>query len=73
MKRIYYANQLVFEIPDSEFDQLVRSMCVGNYEFYNGAYIHTSNDSRPWYRCDGTPVLLEDVPKEILVLNLINP
>lgn len=74
MSRIYYANQLVFDIPASELNALTRSMCVGNYEFYSGAYVHTSkNDLRPWYRCDGTPVLLEDVPKELRLLELLNP
>lgn len=43
-------------------------------EIYNGCYIY-HNSGLPsrsnWYRGDFTPVLLEDVPKELLLLKLL--
>lgn len=51
-----------------------------NSEVYNGAYVYSPYTAKvdridcPWYRSDCTPVLLEDVPKElrayVLILNL---
>lgn len=41
-----------------------------NDEIYNGGYIYQPVDQR-WYRCDFTPVLLEDVPKELRVAVLL--
>ena len=42
-------------------------------DVYNGSYVFNT-ERREWYRCDGTPALLEDVPKVqrmlALVLNL---
>lgn len=42
-------------------------------DVYNGGYVYQTG-TREWYRCDLTPVLLEDVPKVlrmlVLVLNL---
>lgn len=42
-------------------------------DVYNGGYVYATTN-RAWYRCDYTPVLLEDVPKVqrmlVLVLNL---
>lgn len=43
-------------------------------KIYNEGYVYApSNTYRgsPWYRCDLTPVLLEDVPKELRVLVLL--
>lgn len=42
-------------------------------DMYNGGFVF-NNITREWYRCDMTPVLIEDVPKVqrmlVLVLNL---
>ena len=44
-------------------------------EIYNGCYIYGMPLPRScpagWWRADGTPVLLEDVPKELLLLKLL--
>lgn len=39
-------------------------------EVYQGGYAYTTTE-RKWYRCDLTPVLLEDVPKRLRMLQLI--
>lgn len=39
-------------------------------EVYDGAYYFNAHE-REWYRMDGTPVLLEDVPKVIRMLALV--
>jgi hypothetical protein len=48
----------------------------GNFrlEIYNKGYVYTRkyhDRQRTWYRCDYTPVLLEDVPKEYRLLLLL--
>jgi hypothetical protein len=72
--RVYYANQLVviWHVHPREvlkFDPL-------ETEIYNGGYIKYPEGHQlypsGWARCDGTPVLLEDVPKELRVLELLN-
>ena len=73
---IFYAGQLVFEIPKEELNALARSMCHGNYEFYSGAYVYVPTNllrERQWFRMDMTPVLPADVPSELkLTLLLLN-
>jgi hypothetical protein len=71
--RLYYANQVVWEGWVTPFDNLSFENLPP--DFYNGGYIkypddHKVNPSK-WARPDGTPVLLEDVPKELLTLELL--
>ena len=63
---VFYAGLLYGEYDSKSFRLLqVRSDC----ELYNGAYVFRTNltkhPDRPWYRMDGTPCLLADVPKEL--------
>lgn len=39
-------------------------------DVYNGGYVYATNE-REWYRCDFTPVLIEDVPKVLQMLQLV--
>lgn len=38
-------------------------------DVYNGGYVYKTDD-HTWYRCDGMPVLIEDVPKLLRMLQL---
>lgn len=71
--RIFYAGLLYCECTDQEI-RLIRTNMPP--EIYNGGYMfvtqtHPPGFAGPWYRIDGTPVLLEDVPKTYLTLNLL--
>jgi hypothetical protein len=75
---VFYAGMLLIKIPVDEYSQWRRSMCHGDPEVYNGAFVYCHQPQQRgaveksfWYRMDGTPVLLSDVPKELHVLNLI--
>ena len=59
---VFYANQLYMSVEEGRSYQLIE-------EVYNGGYLIGS--SRKWYRCDLTPVLDEDVPKELKTLALL--
>ena len=71
--RIYYANMLygtTFYEPNHGFPSF--------WDLPEGIYLKFPADQEDywpglWYRKDLTPVLLEDVPKELLVLELLNP
>lgn len=74
--RVYYANQVHMDWFKKPKGVSILSM-VGS-EVYNGGYLRLKNAILPsvdhqWYRCDLTPVLLEEVPKELRLLELINP
>jgi hypothetical protein len=75
--RLYYANQLIrqwarlshptYSISREILEDLGR-------EIYNGGYVCSTtvnNNGTEWFRCDTTPVLLGDVPKELLLLELL--
>lgn len=69
---VFYANLLLFQFDSvAEFHTWRRSMVVGNHEIYNGAVVFAPADTRPWLRMDLTPMLLEDVPKELRTLALL--
>jgi hypothetical protein len=73
--RLYYANQLVLTAAVRQ-NETMRFQGLPP-DIYNGGYMkypkgHNFYPSE-WCRCDATPVLLEDVPKELLVLELLNP
>jgi hypothetical protein len=77
---LFYANQLVDELeyPDpigfNKLGRLVQSLY--GHEIYNGGYLYAAvSDSTPcrWWRCDLTPLLDDEVPKELrLLLVLLN-
>jgi hypothetical protein len=82
---VFYAGQLLIEIPIGEFKEWARSMCHGDPEVYNGAWVYGTSSPRhvpgaavpippqspDWYRMDGTPALKSDVPKDIQTLVLL--
>lgn len=67
---VFYAGLLYADTDMAEL-KLLHTTCGS--EIYNGAYQYWvgSHDSRAWYRMDGTPVLLDDVPKELRMLVLL--
>lgn len=70
---VFYANQVLLEA-----DKPMAGMFIA---LPDGAYVYFERSRKPspksvfdrwgWYRKDLTPVLLEDVPKELRVLQLI--
>lgn len=64
---VYYAGLVYGEYTIKEYRDMRRSC---SKEFYNGAYYKSKHD-KTWYRMDGTPVLLVDVPKNLLTLELL--
>lgn len=69
---IFYAGML--------YENLSNKTSVPNYvvalpnEIYQGGYIYMpwlADERIHWHRCDLTPVLLEDVPKELRALALL--
>ncbi len=71
---VFYAGLVLLTFDDEkECHVWRRAACHGSPEIYNGAYVFNQNPSggRPWYRMDGTPVLLSDVPKELRAWQLV--
>lgn len=71
--RVYYANQVFMEFYVGPFDLMkLDPMYV---EVINGGYIKYPQSHQifptKWSKCDGTPVLIEDVPKELLTMELL--
>ena len=70
---VFYAGQVLIEL-ESKKALLIwcRSTHVECPEFYNGSYVYCPNQFRyGWGRPNFTPMLLEDAPKELRVLQLI--
>lgn len=74
---VFYAGLVYGEYSYDEFHQL-RS--TSNSELYNGGIVYVTYKNpnwRPrfldegWYRMDGTPMLIEDVPKEYQTILLL--
>lgn len=61
---LFYAGLLYSDTP-----RMPRLSDVG-WEAYNGGYVYTVHEAQ-WYRCDATPMLLSDVPKELRTLVLL--
>lgn len=74
MFTVFYAGEVHDEFDSfsdnfkAETLKLFRTAC--DQEIYNGAYVHLRT-TKQWYRVDGTPVLLSDVPKRLRVLVLL--
>lgn len=72
--RLFYAGQLVGEYS-SWFPSMSQFLHTNwGLEIYNWGYLYASKDygrTYEWFRADGTPVLLEDVPRELRMLNLL--
>ena len=75
--RLYYADRLVdsaeMEIRGQLFDWLKTMRNQHGDEIFQGGILRTDPplDGRPWYRCDITPLLLEEVPKGTRTLDLL--
>jgi hypothetical protein len=55
---VFYAGLLYGTYSYKDFYQFTKDCGA---EIYNGGYYHTVSDGK-WWRMDGTPCLLEDVP-----------
>jgi len=66
---IFYAGQLHSSFPTGSEGLRGYRLARLGAEIYNGAYLFAPN--KKWYRCDLTPVLDEDVPKELKMLVLL--
>lgn len=64
--RMFYAGEFIGDYSAADR----RAVVIGNQDLYNGAYLYALS-SHNWYRCDLTPVLIEDVPKELRLLALL--
>lgn len=62
---VFYAGLLYGEYTKPGYKVL---QVQGPLELYNGAYICGPGG---WFRMDGTPCLLDDVPKELLTYLLL--
>ncbi len=77
--RVYYAGQLYREMlatPVFPMINVSKELREESLEIYNGAYCHvlepdTTWFGTNWFRADGTPVLPQDVPKELKLLELL--
>lgn len=68
---LFYADRLYGEYTSTK---QIKPDLVGT-EVYNGGYVYVVNvlgcEYRTWYRCDFTPMLIEDVPKTLQALLLL--
>jgi len=72
---LFYAGQLVEIFAPGKFTMSQYTHSTWGWEVYNGGYVYgvfyPLAKSGAWYRCDLTPVLDADVPKELKALLLI--
>jgi hypothetical protein len=74
MARVYYAGKVFMEFYVGPFDLMKLDpmyVAVINNGYIKYPESHQVFPSK-WAKGDGTPVLLEDVPKELRVLELLN-
>jgi hypothetical protein len=73
---LFYGTQLVAELESHETSSRHIRSRFGQ-EIYDGGYLYDhwyhrfKGQPRRWWRCDLTPVLLEQVPKELRALALL--
>lgn len=60
---VFYAGLIYNQFDSDKYSwAAISKILSAESEIYNGAYLHHNGD---WYRPDLTPVLLDDVPKEL--------
>jgi hypothetical protein len=67
---LFYGSQLVAELDGSKLHS-GRIRILFGQEIYDGGYIYSPKMTTTWWRCDLTPVLIHDVPKELRALVLL--
>jgi hypothetical protein len=67
---LFYGTQLVAELPAKRLKASHIKSQFGQ-EIYDGGYLYSPALAKPWWRCDATPSLSEDVPPEIRALALL--
>jgi hypothetical protein len=68
---LFYGTQLVEEFLASDPRPNNGIKSVYGQEIYDGGYMYYPNAKTEWWRCDLTPVLLADVPKELRAFALL--
>lgn len=71
---LLYAGELAQEFEPGRISLQQYTLSNWGLKIYNGGYVYWPTNpynGSPWYRCDLTPVLLENVPKEYRVLALL--
>ena len=71
---VFYGGLLYSQFSTLNDFLLFRNQCGA--EIYNGAYVYSRRyahvpTENNWYRMDGSPVFIEDVPKELRLLLLL--
>ena len=71
---VFYAGLLYSQFSTLNGFLLFKNQCGA--EIYNGAYVYSRRyahvpTENNWYRMDGSPVFIEDVPKELRLLLLL--
>lgn len=70
MVHLFYGTQLVASFEGQDATPKFVKNEFGQ-EIYDGGYIYASEMNTKWWRCDLTPCLLNDVPKELRALALL--
>lgn len=73
---VFLDNKELFSFETyQEYNTWRRSMAVGDYGTYSKVYVldrrRSQNQEDEWFRADGLPALLSDVPKELRTLVLL--
>lgn len=70
---LFYGGQLVQEFNTAQPDLSQYLHTQWGLEVYNNGITAICQNSKPveWYRSDRTPILLEDVPKDLRILLLL--
>jgi hypothetical protein len=71
---LYYGHELIDTFAN--FKDYIKRFCnltdPPTSDIYQKGYLHEVLAGTPaWYRCDLTPVLLQDVPKQLQLLALL--
>jgi len=67
---LFYGTQVVAEFEEQKpVSSSIRDQF--GQEIYDGGYVYAPTYNKKWWRCDATPLLLDDVPKELRALALL--
>jgi hypothetical protein len=70
---VFYAGGVHWEFDNDQEYVRHRRYSLIDSEIYNGAFVYFRKEAQgtQWYRMDGTPVLLSDVPHALRAWTLI--
>jgi len=67
---LLYGTQLVATLDSRDIAGQFIQKQFGQ-EIYDGGYLFVPTMTKTWWRCDSTPVLIDDAPKELRALALL--